>query len=107
MEETLSEKLQIINEIYRSYIEKDISFLLRVERIDAFGSMIRLLAGQTGNILNLNEVVLDAGDIGANRKELSFLCGKDLCHTEGLPVFQKSEERDQQVAGRVFSGSRP
>ncbi len=56
VEDTLSEKMKIIDDIYRSYIEKDIAFLLKVERIDAFGNMIRLLAGQSGNILNLNEL---------------------------------------------------
>ncbi|MDA8433275.1 MAG: AAA family ATPase, partial [Nitrospiraceae bacterium] len=46
LEETLKEKLRTIDEIYRSYIEKDIAYLLRVERIDAFGNMLRLLAAQ-------------------------------------------------------------
>jgi len=54
LEETLSEKMKTMDEIYRSYIEKDIAFLLRVERIDAFGQLIRLLAGQIGNMINLN-----------------------------------------------------
>lgn len=56
LEETLSEKQKTMDEIYRSYIEKDIAYLLRVERIDAFGILLRLLAGQTGNIINLNEL---------------------------------------------------
>ena len=56
LEETLSEKLKTIDEIFRSYIEKDIAYLLRVERIDAFGNLLRILAGQIGNIINLNEL---------------------------------------------------
>lgn len=56
LEDTLSEKLKVIDEIYRSYIEKDIAYLLRVERIDAFGNLIRLLAGQTGHLVNLHEL---------------------------------------------------
>lgn len=56
LEETLAEKLKIIDEIYRSYIEKDIAFLLKVERIDAFGNLLKMLAGQSGNIINLNEL---------------------------------------------------
>lgn len=56
LEETLSEKLKTMDEIYRSYIEKDIAYLLRVERIDAFGNLLRLLAGQIGKIINLNEL---------------------------------------------------
>jgi len=56
LEDTLKEKLKIMDEIYRSYIEKDIAYLLRVERIDAFGNLIRLLAGQIGNMMNINEL---------------------------------------------------
>lgn len=56
LEETLEDKLKIMDEIYRSYIEKDIAYLLRVERIDAFGILIRLLAGQAGNMINFNEL---------------------------------------------------
>lgn len=56
LEDTLKEKLKITDEIYGSYIEKDISYLLRVERIDAFGNLIRLLAGQIGNLININEL---------------------------------------------------
>lgn len=61
LEETLAEKLQTMDEIYRSYIEKDIAYLLRVERIDAFGNLLRLLAGQVGNIINLNEISSTVG----------------------------------------------
>ncbi|MBI5141681.1 MAG: ATP-binding protein [Nitrospirae bacterium] len=61
LEETVKEKSAIIDEIYRSYIEKDIAFLLRVERIDAFGSLIRMLADQTGGMVNLNELSSTAG----------------------------------------------
>jgi hypothetical protein len=56
IEETLGEKIKTIDEIYRSYIEKDIAYLLRIERIDAYGDLIRVLAGQIGRMVNLNEL---------------------------------------------------
>ncbi len=56
LEETRSEKLKTIDEIYRSYVEKDIAYLLRVERIDAYGNLLKILAGQVGSIINLNEL---------------------------------------------------
>lgn len=61
LEDTTKEKSAIIDEIYRSYIEKDIAFLLRVERIDAFGNLIRMLADQIGALINLNELSSTAG----------------------------------------------
>ncbi len=61
LEDTTKEKSAIIDEIYRSYIEKDIAYLLRVERIDAFGNLIRMLADRVGAIINLNELSSTAG----------------------------------------------
>jgi hypothetical protein len=61
LEDTLEEKLRIIDEIYRSYIEKDIAYLLRVERIEAFGNLIRLLADQTGRMINVTELSSSLG----------------------------------------------
>jgi predicted AAA+ superfamily ATPase len=56
LEEKLSEKIKIIDEIYHSYLEKDISNLLKVERVDAFTSLIKILASQIGRLLNYSEI---------------------------------------------------
>jgi hypothetical protein len=61
LEDTAKEKSAVIDEIYRSYIEKDIAFLLRVERIDAFGNLIRMLADRIGSLVNLNELSATLG----------------------------------------------
>lgn len=54
--QTLEEKKRIMDEILRSYLEKDISYLLKIERIDAFGSLIKLLANQMGGLINYSEL---------------------------------------------------
>jgi predicted AAA+ superfamily ATPase len=56
LDETREGKQRMMNEIYRSYIEKDIAYLLRLERIDAFGSLIKILARQTGQLVNFSEL---------------------------------------------------
>ena len=55
-EDTQEEKNKIISEIYRSYIEKDIAYLLKVEKLDAFSSLVKILASQTGKMLNYSEL---------------------------------------------------
>ena len=52
----LKEKTRIIDEILRSYLEKDISYLLKVEKIESFSSLIKLLAGQIGQLVNYSEI---------------------------------------------------
>lgn len=56
LETRQEEKKQLIDEIYRSVIEKDISYLLNVEKSSAFSSMIRFIAAQTGNCINYSEL---------------------------------------------------
>ena len=61
LETQLKEKRKIIDEIYHSYLEKDILYLLRVEKIEAFSSLIKILASQTGKIVNYSELSSTVG----------------------------------------------
>lgn len=54
--DTLHEKIKVIDEIYRSYIEKDIAYLLRVEKTDAFRNLIKMLASQVAGMINVAEL---------------------------------------------------
>jgi predicted AAA+ superfamily ATPase len=51
-----SEKLQLIDEIYRSILEKDIAYLLKVDKTDAFSGLIKILSSQIGNLINYSEM---------------------------------------------------
>jgi predicted AAA+ superfamily ATPase len=52
----LEDKRRTLDEIYRSYLERDIVALLRVEKPEAFSRMIRMLAHQIGQIVNYSEL---------------------------------------------------
>jgi len=49
-------KLQILRDIYESYVRKDINQLFTVENVTAFNNLVRLMALQIGNLVNLHEV---------------------------------------------------
>jgi len=51
-----TEKVQIIDEIYRSVLEKDIAYLLKVDKTDAFSALIKVLSSQIGNLVNYSEL---------------------------------------------------
>ena len=55
------EKILIINEIFDSYLKKDIVYLLRVDRPDIFIKFIRLLAHYCGSIINYSKLASDVG----------------------------------------------
>jgi uncharacterized protein len=57
---TIKEKVLQINEIFQSYIDRDIRHLIRGDQPEAFVRVVRLLAAQTGQMLNLNNLSNDA-----------------------------------------------
>ena len=46
----------MIDDIYRSYLDKDISLLLGVKKSDEFSSLVKILASQIGQLVNHSEL---------------------------------------------------
>lgn len=61
---TEKEKIKVLEEIYSSYIEKDIKAFFQVRNETSFLTLVNLLAGQIGNLINKN---LLSTNIGSNR----------------------------------------
>lgn len=49
-------KKEYLKQIYSTYIEKDIKDIWRIKEVDKFNKLIKLLANQAGNLLNVSEV---------------------------------------------------
>lgn len=49
-------KKEELSEIYNSYIQKDIKALIGGENILAYNNLVKVLASQIGNLLNINEI---------------------------------------------------
>lgn len=56
LSETVAEKQAIITEIYQSYLEKDIAYLLNIKKTEGLTNLVRVLASQTGSLLNVSEL---------------------------------------------------
>ncbi|MBM4177351.1 DUF4143 domain-containing protein, partial [Candidatus Gribaldobacteria bacterium] len=61
------EKVNILKEIYSTYVRKDIKDLAEIENIKIYNDLIEILASQTANLLNIDEL---ASTLSANRKTL-------------------------------------
>ena len=61
---SLDEKLQELRELFETYELKDVNVLFDVINIKAFRKLFRLIAGNVGNLLNVNEI---SGTIGIGR----------------------------------------
>lgn len=51
-----TEKIEEIQDIYNSYIQKDIKSLIKGEDISAYNNLLKILASQIGNLLNIHEL---------------------------------------------------
>ncbi len=54
--EDTRKKIMLLNEIYNSYVQKDISDFLKIEDVAGFNRLVGFLAAQSGGLLKLNEV---------------------------------------------------
>jgi len=61
---TVEEKIQILNSIYKNYIEKDIVNFLKIENVRWFNDLIKFLSAQVWNLLNKNNI---SNTIGISR----------------------------------------
>jgi predicted AAA+ superfamily ATPase len=58
---TLNEKKAEISEIYKSYVEKDVTNLLKVEKPNSFSNLLKLLSSQIGGLVNVSELSATIG----------------------------------------------
>jgi hypothetical protein len=68
LSDRVEEKIKIINEIYRSYLEKDIRFLLDIKKTEALTDLFRLVAVQSGSMVNVSELSSTLGIAAATVK---------------------------------------
>lgn len=54
--QTNEEKHAVIADIYRSYLEKDIAILLHIQKSESLTSLVKILASQAGNLVNVAEL---------------------------------------------------
>ena len=59
IEENIDKKVELIEELYNSYLEKDIINFLRIKNAISFNKLVSLLAAQTGKLLNINQLAAD------------------------------------------------
>lgn len=61
LQKTEREKIEILEEIYSSYLEKDIKGYFEVKNESSFLTVVGLLSGQIGNLLNRNLLATNSG----------------------------------------------
>jgi len=104
-------KTEIMNEVFTSYITKDISWLIGVRSPDKFVKMLKLLAAQSGGILNYSQLASDTGVSldtlknylwYAEPKKLFMVCRRNIRNQHCKTVLYQSDKRTHQITCYIF-----
>lgn len=86
--ESVEEKRKVIGEIYQSYLEKDIFYLVAAEKREAFSHLVRLMASQTGNLVNFSELSRTLGIAAPTLKDYIWYLEKTFVVRRVTPYFK-------------------
>jgi uncharacterized protein len=87
LEGRLDERRRIIDEIFSSYMEKDISYLLQIEKTDSFKSLIKITASQIGRMVNYSELSSTIGIALQTIKKYLWYAEKTFVINRVSPYF--------------------
>lgn len=88
LEEELSEKLSLMNEIYQSYIERDIYYLFKIQKLPEFSRLVKILADSVSRIVNLSEISTITGLSLKTLKEYLWYLEKTFIVSKITPFFR-------------------
>ena len=88
LEELLEEKKRIMDEIYQSYLERDISYLLRIKKTEEFTNLVRISASQIGNLFNASEISRTLGISQKTVKDYFWYLQKTFIIHRVTPYFK-------------------
>lgn len=92
LEDQLEKKNKEIDEIFRSYIEKDITYLLNIARPDAFSALIKILASQIGKIINYSNIAKQTAVSHATLKNYLWYAEKTFIIKMITPYFTNPQK---------------
>jgi len=88
LSETASMKQAQMQEIYRSYIDRDIHGLLHLEKIDSFTNLLKIIASQIGSLVNIDELATTVGIDKKTIKKYLYYLEKTFIITKVTPYFR-------------------
>lgn len=89
LEETIEEKRKTIDEIYQSYLLKDISFLLQLKKTENFTDLLKTLSWQVGQLVNYSEISSTIGISFPTLKQYLYYLEKTFIVTKMPPFFKR------------------
>lgn len=95
------EKMNILQEIYSSYIEDDVIRFLGIENKTAFHRLVKLLANQIGQLVNLEELATNLGIDRATVERYIWALEQTFIVKKITPYFRNSRQEIIK-AGKIY-----
>lgn len=92
IESSIKEKRILLDEIFSSYLERDITSLLSLNRPDAFVLMIRLLADRVGSQISFSQLSIETGISLPTIKKYLWYAEKTFIIKRVLPFFRNAKK---------------
>lgn len=89
---TEKEKNRLLADIYQSYIERDISNLLRLEKTSAFVTLLQLIANRTGQLINYQDLSRLTGLSAPTLKDYLWYSEKTYVINAISPFFRNKDK---------------
>ena len=97
----LEPKLEELNEIYNSYLKKDVFDYFKIDRPDTFNNLVAVLGSQVGNLVNISELCsLLASTRSTTEKYIEIL--KDTFIISLLPPFTSNKRSEIKSASKIY-----
>jgi predicted AAA+ superfamily ATPase len=94
-------RLEELNEIYNSYLKKDVFDYFNVDRPEVFNNLVNVLANQVGNMINVSELCsLLSGSRNTIERYLGIL--KDTFIVSPLKTFTSNKRSEVKYASKIF-----
>ncbi|MCE2928219.1 MAG: ATP-binding protein, partial [Candidatus Caenarcaniphilales bacterium] len=99
--ETREEKQIHINEIYNSYLDRDIKGLLSLEKPESFTKLIRLLAADMGQTINYSKLGTDTGLAAETLKKYLYYAEKTFC-IQHVSAYFTNKIKESNKASKIY-----
>lgn len=95
------EKKEELRDIFSSYVQKDIKALIGGENISAFNNLVKALASQIGNLLNINEL---CQTVNLNRYEIEkyLTILEETFIIKRLPSFFRNKRKEISKMPKIY-----
>ncbi len=89
---SVEEKRKEMDEIFQSYIEKDISLLLKIQKTEKISDLVKLLASQVGRLVNYHELSNTLNTASETLKKYLWYLEKTFIINKVNPFFKNKRK---------------